>query len=59
GAGLFAFGFLFFLRLIYLWILNGLMPEITLIIMLFSITLGFQSFLFGIWMDRDKNRYLR
>jgi glycosyltransferase involved in cell wall biosynthesis len=59
GAGLFAFGFLFFLRLLYLWISNGQMPEITLIIMLFSVTLGFQSFLFGIWMDRDKNRHLR
>jgi glycosyltransferase involved in cell wall biosynthesis len=59
GAALFAFGFLFFLRLIYLWISNGLMPEITLIIMLFSVTLGFLSFLFGIWMDRDENRHLR
>ena len=59
GAALFGLGFLFFLRLIYLWILQGQMPEITLIIMLFSLTSGFQSFLFGIWMDRDKNRHLR
>jgi glycosyltransferase involved in cell wall biosynthesis len=59
GAGLLLLGFLFFLRLVFLWILHGQMPEITLIIMLFSLTAGFQSFLFGIWMDRDKNRHLR
>ena len=59
GAALFILGFLFFLRLVFLWILHGQMPEITLIIMLFSLTLGFQSFLFGIWMDQDKNRHLR
>jgi O-antigen ligase len=59
GAGLFGLGFLFFLRLITLWIIQGQMPEITLIIMLFSVTLGFQSFLLGIWMDRDENRDLR
>ena len=59
GAALFGLGFLFFLRLIYLWIEQRQMPEITLIIMLFSVTLGFQSFLFGIWMDRDENRDLR
>ncbi|MDR1657166.1 MAG: glycosyltransferase family 2 protein [Deltaproteobacteria bacterium] len=59
GTILFGLGFIFLLRLIYLWISQGQMPEITLIIMLFSITIGFQSFLFGIWMDRDKNRNLR
>jgi glycosyltransferase involved in cell wall biosynthesis len=59
GVALFIFAFLFFLRLLYLWISHGQMPEITLIIFLFSITLGLQSFLFGIWMDMDKNKSLR
>jgi glycosyltransferase involved in cell wall biosynthesis len=59
GAGLLGLGFLFFLRLIYLWIEQGQMPEITLIVMLFTVTSGFQSFLLGVWMDRDKNRHLR
>ncbi|MDR0356447.1 MAG: glycosyltransferase family 2 protein [Deltaproteobacteria bacterium] len=59
GLGLFAIGFLFFLRLIYLWIDQSQMPEITLIIMLFSFTLGLQSFLLGLWMDRDINKSLR
>jgi glycosyltransferase involved in cell wall biosynthesis len=59
GVALFFFSFLFFLRLLYLWISLGQMPEITLIIFLFSITLGLQSFLFGLWMDMDKNKTLR
>ncbi|MDR2612786.1 MAG: glycosyltransferase family 2 protein [Deltaproteobacteria bacterium] len=59
GAGLFALGFLFFLRLLYLLLSRGQMPEITLIIFLFTVTLGLQAFLFGIWMDMDKNKELR
>ncbi|MDR1110087.1 MAG: glycosyltransferase family 2 protein [Deltaproteobacteria bacterium] len=59
GLSLFGLGFLFFLRLVYLWTSQGQMPEITLIILLFSLTLGLQSFLMGLWMDRDKNRNLR
>jgi glycosyltransferase involved in cell wall biosynthesis len=59
GVILFGLSFLFFLRLLYLWTSQGQMPEITLIILLFSMTLGLQSFLFGIWMDMDKNKTLR
>jgi glycosyltransferase involved in cell wall biosynthesis len=59
GITLFSLSFLFFLRLLFLWTSYGQMPEITLIIFLFSMTLGLQSFLFGIWMDMDKNRHLR
>ncbi|MDR1578034.1 MAG: glycosyltransferase family 2 protein [Deltaproteobacteria bacterium] len=59
GALLMVIGFLFFLRLLYLWPTQGQMPEITLILSLFSFTVGFQSFLFGLWMDMDKNRHLR
>ncbi|MDR2461297.1 MAG: glycosyltransferase family 2 protein [Deltaproteobacteria bacterium] len=59
GCTLLGLSFVFFLRLLYLWISHGQMPEITLIIMLFTMTLGVQSFLFGIWMDMDKNKSLR
>ncbi|MDR1164595.1 MAG: glycosyltransferase family 2 protein [Deltaproteobacteria bacterium] len=59
GVFLFAMGFLSFLRLLYLWTSQGQMPEITLIVFLFSVTLGLQSFLFGIWMDMDINKSLR
>ncbi|MDR2302272.1 MAG: glycosyltransferase family 2 protein [Deltaproteobacteria bacterium] len=59
GLGLLCLGFLFFLRLLFLWISQGQMPEITLIILLFSSTLGIQFFLFGLWMDMDKNKFLR
>jgi hypothetical protein len=59
GVTLFGLAFLFFLRLLYLWISQGQMPEITLIVFLFTITLGLQSFLFGIWMDMNRNQELR
>jgi glycosyltransferase involved in cell wall biosynthesis len=59
GASLFGLAFLFFLRLLYLWASQGQMPEITLIVLLFTLTLGMQSFLFGFWMDMDKNRRLK
>ncbi|MDR1545584.1 MAG: glycosyltransferase family 2 protein [Deltaproteobacteria bacterium] len=59
GLGLLSLGFLFFLRLVYLWIDQAQMPEITLIILMFTVTLGLQSLLFGVWMDMDKNRHLR
>ncbi|MDR1041029.1 MAG: glycosyltransferase family 2 protein [Deltaproteobacteria bacterium] len=59
GFLLFGLGFLFFLRLLYLFLSQGQMPEITLIVFLFTVFLGLQSFLFGIWMDMDRNKGLR
>jgi hypothetical protein len=59
GVSLFALSFLFFLRLLYLWLSHGHMPEITLIILLFTLAFGLQSFLFGIWMDMNRNQNLR
>ncbi|MDR2338943.1 MAG: glycosyltransferase family 2 protein [Deltaproteobacteria bacterium] len=59
GCTLFTLAFLFFLRLIYLWLSHGQMPEITLIIFLFTLTLGLQSFLLGVWMDMNRNQDLR
>jgi glycosyltransferase involved in cell wall biosynthesis len=59
GAGLIGLGFLFVLRILYLWPTQGQMPEITLILALFSLTAGLLSFFFGLWMDMDKNRLLR
>jgi glycosyltransferase involved in cell wall biosynthesis len=59
GISLCGLGFVFFLRLIYLFFSQGRMPEITLIVFLFTIVLGIQSFLFGVWMDMDRNKELR
>jgi glycosyltransferase involved in cell wall biosynthesis len=59
GLILLGLGCIFFVRLVYLWILQNQMPEITLIVMLFTFTLGMQSFLLGIWMDMDKNKMLK
>ncbi|MDR1080789.1 MAG: glycosyltransferase family 2 protein [Deltaproteobacteria bacterium] len=59
GLMLFGLGFLFFLRLVYLFMSQGQMPEITLIVLLFTVFLGLQSFLFGVWMDMDRNKELR
>jgi glycosyltransferase involved in cell wall biosynthesis len=59
GLCLFGLGFLFLLRLLYLFVSQGQMPEITLIVLLFTVFLGLQSFLFGVWMDMDRNKDLR
>ncbi|MDR1314563.1 MAG: glycosyltransferase family 2 protein [Deltaproteobacteria bacterium] len=59
GLFLFGLGFMFLLRLIYLFVSQGQMPEITLIVFLFTVFLGLQSFLFGVWMDMDRNKELR
>jgi glycosyltransferase involved in cell wall biosynthesis len=61
ALGVFLMGLsgLFFIRLLYLWAAQGQMPEITLILTLFSLTGGMMAFLFGLWMDMDKNRHLR
>lgn len=61
----YAFGFfslilsvLMFVRLIWLWIVIGHVPEITFLTWLFSFSLSFNSFGFAMWFDYDENKRL-
>ncbi len=61
----YAFGFfgvalsvLLFVRLIWLWISQGAVPEITFLSWLFSFSLGFNSLFFAMWFDYDENKHL-
>ncbi len=61
----YAFGFLNFilgaallLRLIFLWMAQGSVPEITLLSCLFATTIGFNSTFFAMWFDYEENKYL-
>ena len=60
------FGFFMFalcgvlsLRLLIRWFIDGYAPIMTSMAMLFTFTIGIQSFFFGWWMDMDKNKHLR
>jgi len=61
----YAFGFLtmamsilMFIRLIWLWIAVGSIPEITFLIWLFCFSLSFNSFSFAMWFDYEENKRL-
>jgi glycosyltransferase involved in cell wall biosynthesis len=47
-----------FVRLVVIWVQQGVAPSTTLIIFLFSFMLGLMSFFFGMWMDMEDNRRL-
>jgi len=47
-----------FIRLIWLWIDIGHVPEITFLTWLFSFSLSFNSFGFAMWFDYDENKQL-
>lgn len=49
----------FFIRFLLLWIVQGHIPEITLLILIFSFTMGFMSSFFAMWFDMESNKYLR
>jgi glycosyltransferase involved in cell wall biosynthesis len=49
----------FFIRFLLLWIMQGHIPEITLLILIFSFTMGFMSSFFAMWFDMESNKYLR
>lgn len=55
GVGLSA---LLFLRLVWLWVDLGHVPEITFLSWLFSFSLGFNSLFFAMWFDYDENKHL-
>jgi len=59
--GLFLLGinFVFFIRLIVLWVQLGHVPEITFIVWLFSFAIGLQSLFFAMWFDMEYNKNLK
>lgn len=61
----YAFGFftltlsaIMFIRLIWLWIGIGHVPEITFLTWLFCFSLSFNAFGFAMWFDYDENKHL-
>jgi glycosyltransferase involved in cell wall biosynthesis len=50
---------LFSIRLLSLWIIRGYIPEITLLIWIFSFSMGFMSCFFAMWFDMESNKLLR
>jgi len=49
---------LLFVRLVFLWIDMGQIPEITFLSWLFSFGLGFNALMFSMWFDYEENRPL-
>jgi glycosyltransferase involved in cell wall biosynthesis len=48
----------FFVRLVYLWVKMGAVPELTLISWLFCIGMAFNALSFAAWFDYEANRHL-
>ena len=59
GFFMFGINFLFFFRLVILWIIQGQVPEITFLIWMFSFTMGLISVFFAMWFDMEGNKHLR
>lgn len=49
---------LMFIRLIWLTVDQGSVPEITFLSWLFSFSIGFNSLFFAMWFDYDENKHL-
>jgi len=56
---MFFINLLFSIRLLTLWITRGHIPEITLLIWIFSFSMGFMSCFFAMWFDMETNKFLR
>jgi len=61
----YSFGFLalmaaliFTVRLVYLWIVAGAVPEITFLTCLFAFSIAFNAFGFAMWFDYEENKHL-
>jgi len=48
-----------FIRLIYLWIVFGYVPQITTLALMFSMIAGLQSLFFAMWFDMESNKDLK
>lgn len=49
---------LMLLRLIVLWVVQGAVPEITMLSWLFLTSMGFQASVFAMWLDYEDNKAL-
>ncbi|HPL95324.1 MAG TPA: glycosyltransferase family 2 protein [bacterium] len=49
----------FFIRFLYLYFKLGIAPQTTLIIFVFTATMGVFSLFFGMWLDMEDNRRLK
>jgi glycosyltransferase involved in cell wall biosynthesis len=54
----FILGFFLVERFFHKWSQNGVAPEITLILLSFSLTMAFFSLFFGMWTDMEENKKL-
>jgi glycosyltransferase involved in cell wall biosynthesis len=49
----------FLTRLIYKWIMTSIIPEITLLMLLFALATSLQSFFFAMFFDQENNKNLK
>lgn len=49
-------GFLFFLRLMFVWIDTGIFPQVTGLALVFMVVSGMQSLFFAMWFDSEYNK---
>jgi glycosyltransferase involved in cell wall biosynthesis len=61
GLGFFFSGIsvIFLIRLLYKWMVSGLIPEYTLMIFLFSFATSLQSLFFAMFFDQENNKHLK
>jgi hypothetical protein len=59
GFILLAVSSLFFISIIYLWIANGVAPELSILGWMFCFATGLQSIFFAMWFDMETNKELR
>ncbi|MBF0286054.1 MAG: glycosyltransferase family 2 protein [Magnetococcales bacterium] len=50
---------LFFIRILYLWPIEGKIPETSFLSFIFLTAMGFQSLTFAMWLDMERNKDLK
>lgn len=60
GFGFFMFvaSSIFFIRVMYLWISLGAIPEISMLAWIFTLSIAFNSIFFAMWFDFETNKHL-
>ena len=59
GLSLLTISGFFFIRLIYLWIVEEHAPELTALAWMFSFAIGLQAIFFAMWFDMEYNKQLK
>jgi glycosyltransferase involved in cell wall biosynthesis len=59
GTFMLLLSFLLFLRVIFMWTMDGFAPPMTSMAMLFAFSTSLQSLFFAMWFDMDANKQLR